>query len=169
MKWFWPLLYAQIVTELTPRLPLIVTHSLTINDQKGSLPCRKFKGQCKIKRELFLGGAFLYFQIPYISLLRPPWMKFAECHLWSSYFHRYLLLSKLVYFTNKPKESKYHTIGNKFSLIEITQRAGRRAHHHLLQLMNKLPVVRKSRTRQMLTCTNPSALFLVQKKVKLLW
>ena len=57
--------YAQIVTELTPRLPLIVTHSLTIHDQKGSLPCRKFKGQCKIKRELFLGGAFLYFQIPF--------------------------------------------------------------------------------------------------------
>ena len=63
MKWFWP--FSHML-----RLSLNWHHvcrwlSLTIHDQKGSLPCRKFKGQCKIKRELFLGGAFLYFQIPF--------------------------------------------------------------------------------------------------------
>ena len=159
MKWFWPLLHMLRLSLNWHHVWswLSLTHSQSMTRKAVCLAANS-KGNARLNENYFLVGLSFTSRFPSQTTLDEIcWMPFVVVT-----FSPPSPSVQVRIFYQLPKELKYHTIGYNFSLIK--SRSAQAWGPTYIRLINKLPVVRKSRTRQILTCTNPSALFLVQKK-----
>ena len=105
--------YAKIVTELTSRFLLIVTHSQSTT-RKAVCSAANSKGNARLNENYFLVGLSFTSRFPSQTTMDEIcWMPFVVF-----IFSPPSPSVQVRIFYQWPKELKYHTIGNNFSLIK---------------------------------------------------